>query len=291
MNEHHLQYQQFQKLNYVKVSPGPINIAELEKFPDFLVVGPQRTGSTWLSRNLRVHPEIFFSSPKEIYYFSTLKKEIKPQKSELSWYLQHFSDSPMQYLVKNVTSLLNGCGFYRPRIRGEGSATYFVLDRDIIREVVTLNPDIKIIVLVRNPISRAWAHAKKALLNDQWRDIKNVSEQEFFDYFEHPYQKACGSYIDGIDRWLEFLSPSQLLVLFFDDISTKPVDVLLEAFDFLEVHSHPKYIDRKLSSRRIQKTDRIKERPILPKYQEALSALFSSELDHIEARFGRRPQT
>ena len=41
-----------QQLRYVKVSDG----TRLDGFADFLIVGPQRTGTTWLHAHLRYHP-------------------------------------------------------------------------------------------------------------------------------------------------------------------------------------------------------------------------------------------
>ena len=42
--------------------------------PDFLIIGPQRTGTTWLHAHLRFHPQIFLSEPKELYFFSSLEQ-------------------------------------------------------------------------------------------------------------------------------------------------------------------------------------------------------------------------
>jgi hypothetical protein len=44
---------------------------DLSRFPDFLIIGPQRTGTTWLHAHLRFHPQIFLSEPKELYFFSS----------------------------------------------------------------------------------------------------------------------------------------------------------------------------------------------------------------------------
>ena len=47
-------------LRWVKVAPG----TSLERFPDFMIVGPQRTGTSWLYVKLRFHPGIQLSRPK-----------------------------------------------------------------------------------------------------------------------------------------------------------------------------------------------------------------------------------
>jgi len=58
------------KLKYVKVSKKNIS---LKNFPDFFVLGPPRTGTTWLYENLKQHPEIYMSAPKEVFYFHSLQ--------------------------------------------------------------------------------------------------------------------------------------------------------------------------------------------------------------------------
>ena len=38
-------------------------------FPDFLGIGAQKAGTTWLHENLRRHPELFLPEEKELHYF------------------------------------------------------------------------------------------------------------------------------------------------------------------------------------------------------------------------------
>jgi hypothetical protein len=285
------QNQQLQALKYVQVES--IKSLDLSLFPDFLLLGPQRTGSTWLAENLRLHPEIFFTSPKEIYFFNLLKLPDHPfyRSNQLEWYLQCFSDSPTMYIKKTFKSLINYQELYRPRIRGEGTASYAVLNQDIIREVALINPKVKAILTIRNPISRAWSHAKKDLLNDSKRSLEDVSEQEFIAYFHQPYQLSCARYIAAIDQWLKFLPPDQFLTIIFDDIVERPHNLLLQTFQFLGVSSRSKYVDEKISKTRIARTDPESQNRDLPHhYREILSDLFADELAHLEVRLGRRPQ-
>ena len=82
-------------LRNVHVSRRDLSLAS---FPDFLIVGPQRTGTTWLHANLREHQEIFLAEPKEIFFFNRLKTPDHPkfESNDLSWYLKFFRDSPLR---------------------------------------------------------------------------------------------------------------------------------------------------------------------------------------------------
>lgn len=138
--------------------------SNLKIFPDFLIVGPQRTGTTWLAQNIKNHPQIIFSQPKELFFFNSLPKSHPFYTSnDLTWYLKHFEQ---KWILKNYRDL-----FYK-KIRGEGTASYAAMSKDSINNVVKLNPDIKVIVMARNPVKRAWAHAKKDLLNKSFMNDK-----------------------------------------------------------------------------------------------------------------------
>ncbi|MEM8781015.1 MAG: sulfotransferase, partial [Cyanobacteria bacterium P01_G01_bin.49] len=139
----------------------------LRNFPDFLILGPQRTGSTWLHRNLKLHPQVFLTTPKEIFFFNLVKSPEHHlyQSNDLEWYLEFYHESFKSYLKNNLNSLQKYGELYRPKVRGEATASYATMSRDLIENVVRLNPNIKAILLIRNPIIRAWSHAKKDLLN------------------------------------------------------------------------------------------------------------------------------
>ena len=150
------------KLKYVKVPRGRV---DLRCFPDFLLVGPHRTGTTWLYRNLYEHPEVLLSEPKELYFFDRLKTLDDPRyrSNELSYYLRFFRDTPASWARRMAHHLGKYRELYRPKVRGEATASYAVIDRDVIAEIATLNPNLKAVILIRNPVDRAWSHAKKDL--------------------------------------------------------------------------------------------------------------------------------
>jgi hypothetical protein len=44
-------------------------LALKKKFPDFLIIGAQKAGTTWLHRNIQTHPQIWMPKEKELHYF------------------------------------------------------------------------------------------------------------------------------------------------------------------------------------------------------------------------------
>ena len=56
--------------------------------PDFLIISPAKTGTTWLAQNLSCHPEIYIPRIKEIHYFNIYWTQFG-----FDWYLKHFQNS------------------------------------------------------------------------------------------------------------------------------------------------------------------------------------------------------
>ncbi len=79
-------------------------------------------------------------------------------------YLRAMADTPRSTFKRNYDSLRKVGRLYSPRIRGEATASYAALPEEVIREIATLNPEIKAILMIRDPLERAWSHARKDLL-------------------------------------------------------------------------------------------------------------------------------
>jgi len=107
------------------------------------------------------------------------------------------------------------------------------LDADVIADITALNPALKAILMIRNPIDRAWSHAKKDLIRNRKRRFEEVSEAEFRAFFSDPYQLRCARYAEQCDRWSAHLQSGHLFVGVFDDIATRPEALLLDVMRFL----------------------------------------------------------
>ena len=269
------------QLRWVQVPEGEV---DLSRFPDFLIVGPQRTGTTWLHANLRLHPEVMLSEPKEILFFNRLKDPEHPkfQSNRLDWYLAFFREPLWRAVAKTAYCLRHYRRLYRPRVRGEASASYAALDGDIVDEIVALNPDVRVMLMIRDPVERAWSHAKKDLVRNRKRKFEDVSEEEFRAFFTDPYQVRCAQYVRNHDTWKDRVKPGNLFVGVFDDIATRPEELLREAMDFLGINGDERYISD-LAREEVNPAggSRIPER-----YRSHLEELFAAERRALRDRFG-----
>ena len=270
------------KLHWVHVS-DPASIS-LDRFPDFLIVGPQRTGTTWLHAHLRFHPQIFLSEPKELFFFSSLKTPESPryQSNDLAWYLRFFRDPLWRAAMKTAVSVFRYRQLYRPLVRGEATASYAALDPDVIAEITALNPDVRVILMIRNPIDRAWSHAKKDLVRNRGRRFEDVSEAEFREFFASEYQVRCARYTENYENWSAALKPNHLFVGHFDDIGSRPQELLLDVMKFLGVRSERRYIAEDVD----EAVNPTGSSQIPEQHRRFLEQLLAPELDLLRSRFG-----
>jgi hypothetical protein len=268
------------QLHWVKMSGHEA----LDRFPDFFIIGPQRTGTTWLHAHLRFHPQIFLSEPKELYFFSSLKTR-DPRRfvtDEIAWYLRFFRDPSWRYAAKTALCLWKHWELYRPVMYGEATASYAALDPDVIDDMVALNPEVKAILMIRNPIERAWSHAKKDLVRNRRRRFEDVSAEEFRTFFSDAYQLRCAHYVQQHEHWSARLKSGHLFVGIFDEIATRPEAMLLDVMRFLGVRSERRYIARGVRNP-VNPTEAAR---IPDQHRRFLEDLLGDDLRKLHDRFG-----
>lgn len=259
--------------------PGAARL-NLRKFPDFMVVGPQRTGTSWLDDNLRRHPGVFLPRRKEIYFFNLLEQKQHPKfrSDELSWYLRHFRDTPMSYVKKQFAHRRAYGRWYKPQVRGECTASYAVMGEEVIREIVKLNAGLRAILMVRDPVARAWSHAKKDLVVRRKRaSMADVPDAEFMEFFQDPYQLACGRYSVSIARWQRALAPGHLFIGRFEDIVQRPEELLRQLYAFLGLDWDERYAS--VARKKVNPTN---EEAIPDRYKGRLTDLFGDEIEYLK---------
>jgi len=272
-----------ERLRYCEIESERLT---LDRFPDFLIVGPQRTGTTWLHQILRKHPEVFLTEPKEIFFFSRLKNQANPrfESARLDWYLEHFHDPFSRWAYKQARSFAHFRTFYRPRIRGEATASYAAMDRDLVEEIAVLNPDVKILLMVRDPVDRAWSHAKKDLARNRGRRASEIGEAEWHSFFRDPYQVQCARYEQNIATWRSCLPAANVFIGTFEEVESRPAELLQRVTRFLGVSDDARYVDPELLRSAVNPTGRSEVPENFRRFLEELLAREIDEWKRIVAR-------
>lgn len=178
--------------------------------PEFLGIGAPKTGTTWLHHNLAAHPDLYLPDHKELHYFTGHRHR------SLHWYARHFADAGQ-------------------RMPGEITPGYAMLPTRDVRRLHALVPDARLMLLVRDPIQRAWSHAVMKLARELGRPVGDVSDDEFLAHFRGAHSLERGNYLQMIAKWRSVFPPEQLWIGSYDDIKEQPRRLLVEVFTHLGV--------------------------------------------------------
>ena len=223
--------------------------------PDFICIGAQRSGTTWLYCRLMEHPDFDMLFKKEIHYFDrsniyesvdTLRQTklikrlfdtdwvsnattdcLKSLKGnnytnlsrKLRWYFSNYNDKWYLSLFKD----LNG-------ISGDITPAYSILHENDIKRISELLPNLKIIFLIRNPIVRAWSSYRLNYIK-KGRALNNTDD--IIDYLERPNTVLKSDYMKVLNRYKKHFASNQILIGFYDAIIDQPNNLISDIVKFL----------------------------------------------------------
>lgn len=181
------------------------------RLPDFIGLGGMRCGSTWLHQLLALHPEVFVPPRKELHFWSRGILE-----HDLDWYAGHFAGA-------------NG-----RRVCGEISPSYSMLKPAVIDCLRKALPEARLVLLIRNPIERAWSHFLLELqLRSRHRSARRASLPAALRHFEHPRSRRRSDYETTIRRWRGAYGKAALLVSLYDRLGADPEGLAASVLDHI----------------------------------------------------------
>lgn len=226
------------------------------RLPDFLGIGSQKAGTTWLHANLSCHPDLFLTAQKELHYFDW------SYHTRLVNYARHFAEAGN-------------------RVAGEITPGYQLLPANRVRMIKSLCPALRLLFIVRNPIDRAWSQAKMGLGVKRGRSLETVSDDEFIAFFRSKPSVGRGSYTEAIDRWSGIFGAQRLLVFFHDEIARAPEALLRRAFVHLGVTPDvdwTRFPMREVIFRGI-------ELPLPDRFRPILNEIYGAEVEAMARRY------
>ena len=168
--------------------------------PNFIYIGPDKAGSSWLHEVLLTHPQVFMPAAKDLYFFDRYYDRGR------DWYLGQFADATAQHQVV-----------------GEVCQDYLFEPLAPQRIHETLGP-IRMMVTLRDPADRAFSSYLYMLKQGQ-------SPGTFLEALEsRPELLEHGRYATGLGRFREVFGAGAVFVGVFDDFVDDPqgyVDRLL----------------------------------------------------------------
>jgi len=152
-----------------------------------LCVGAPKAGTTWLYRYLRSHPDAHMRGVKELHYFDevafpTVTHYREAHRARAEGMRQRLRGTPpwrkrdLRAQLRDhddwlrvrpgaggdhrdyLAYLSKGVG--RRRLVGDVTPCYATLGREIFTQMTALGPDVRFVYLLRDPLDRAWSHAR-----------------------------------------------------------------------------------------------------------------------------------
>lgn len=262
--------------------------------PDFLCIGLQKAGTYWLYDQLEQHPEFWMPPLKELRYFNGFATNT----AEFKFLLEHGrrpvraqNDDPQaekcfrplderdRAFLERATALLSretDCDAYSRLfdfkdglLSGDLSPQYSAIDASLIEKIIAKFPELRVVLLVRDPIERFWSALSMKMRNrptvapksaDDWDDVLRFASDRGVRALSFPSKIAA--------RWRRFVAPERFAFYFFDDICGQPVATRRSILSFLGADPEKPSgglspgFDRKRGQRKQPVSDAIRERLI-----------------------------
>lgn len=188
-------------------------------YPNIIIAGPPKAGTTSVFRYLAAHPDVCVSSIKEIHYFENYLDDINSQ-TLLNYesYFKHCSDQS---------------------IRVEVSPRYLQGGRPVAEAIYRTIPDVKIVFILREPVERFLSRyvslmTKTERIPDEYHDLNKLVDAALAheqsepdplspeideEIIEYLWQ---GCYTSFVNEYIEIFSKDNVGILFFDELAASP---------------------------------------------------------------------
>lgn len=219
-----------------------------KKGPDFLAIGPTKTGTAWLYQVLRRHPALKMPSLKEINFFyyweqgernrfwiqklfskdpvhshyqRALRDKIgdnfgklikgQPDWGELRWLLRYFFSGWNHRWYAKL--------FDQHALSGDISPMYSLLQPASIAGIRAQYPDVKIIIGLRDPIDRIWSHAKMMMMKGNGLSGDEMLEStQFSKTVSSSRQFMANDYVALVKNWREHFPEEQIFIYYYEEL-------------------------------------------------------------------------
>lgn len=267
--------------------------------PDFLCIGAQKAGTSWLNNVLLEHPQIFMPPINELHFFDRAKKDVRLRARQIHLakktlrseeekgdgadadyvrYLEHllsFSQSSLEwYEAAYAWPVADGVR------KGDITPSYLEIGAKKVAYARELLGPAKLILIVRRPADRLLSQLRMWAARDDRYDVPQT-EQEWMDLLlEMTGKRLRGGYEEGIELWREFFGRENLLTLPYGDMRADPRGLIDRVEDHLGIARFENY---QLLTVQIHATAKLE---LPPSVIAAAAALTASEDAYIRREFG-----
>ena len=183
------------------------------KAPNLFILGAQKAGTTYLARALANHPDVFFSEPKETFFFSKKKH----------WERSDYEDYLQTYFANAGDATW----------RAEGSTTYLQWPRVRERFNRFLPETPKMIICLRQPVDKAVSFYIHNWRRGRYSPGSTLEDANDLGVELSPFLTSL--YAESIAAWMNGYPNDSFLFMKFDDLVEDPKAFVRQATDFLGI--------------------------------------------------------
>ena len=226
------------------------------RFPDLLGIGTQRSGTTWLWKNLTHCPSLYVPPFKEIHYLDMRGQIPSPgqqqfRASQLQDVLHAIQNGApndqalVQWFGRFALAKRNDDAWYASlftdaeahQLAIDFTPSYCRMTPDQIARVVTLIPHVRVILMLRDPIDRAWSQMHLNLRLKRQPPLQTPGE--FQRWCQSPEVSGYQQYADILERWTAAIGRERIFIGFYEELQTQPAALLERLLQWLGVPFEP----------------------------------------------------
>ena len=220
--------------------------------PDFICVGMLKGGTRWLFDQLQFHPDFWMPPIKELHYLDRDDSRSKNAKQALKLHKKgrrktqsadrDYDERDLAFLgemaadrgpldMDRYAALFRHKG---DKLTGDVTPHYSALDDATIAEVTGYLKDVRILLLLRDPVARAWSQILQAQRRSKFSD-ETMADPEAFGEAITGWRKLrnLSSGADAAKRWSKHVPKERFRYIFMDDIIARPDETRAEVLTFL----------------------------------------------------------
>ena len=194
---------------------------------DFFIVGAPKAGTTSVYHYLNEHPEISMSSQKEPDYFSYADIQ-----HEGMYYGKNRIDT-----IKKYHDLFDDNS--ESKLKGEASVSYLFY-KDVPQKIKAYNPDAKIIIMLRDPVDRAFSHYlmdyRLGIVSDSFEYIINKKSTHRNAKLFYQQYVELSEYASQVKRYLDIFDSKEILFIEYEDLKIDVLGIVKKTYLFLGVN-------------------------------------------------------
>lgn len=203
----------------------------MDKKPNFFIAGAAKSGTTSLFTYVNLHPDVYMSEIKEPHYFchdDFPTRFTGPGDEGFSENRLRTEEAYLKLFEPGQNAL----------IRGEGSV-YYIYFPDVAQRLMEFNPDSKVVLVLRNPIERAFSAYMHTVRDGREtlsfeEALKAESSRREQGYQPLWWYRELGLYTRQVERYQQVFPKDQLKIFLFEDLKDTSA-VVADTLSFLGV--------------------------------------------------------